>query len=72
MNQKEQINDLLKQEKSNLVEENKKLSENFENFKQLTSTKQKETDRKITELELEKSTLKADLNEKENLNCYSP
>ena len=68
LNQKEQLNELLKKEKSILAEENKKLSENFENFKQLTSTKQKETDRKITELELEKSALKADLNEKENQN----
>ncbi len=66
LNQTEQLNESLKQEKSNLVEENKILSENFENFKQLTSTKQKETDRKIIELELKKCTLRAELNEKVN------
>jgi hypothetical protein len=66
LNQTEQLNESLKQEKSKLVEENKILSENFENFKQLTSTKQKETDRKIIELELKKCTLRAELNEKVN------
>jgi chromosome segregation ATPase len=40
--------------------------ENFENFKQLTNTKQNETEQIVNELEKEKSILKASLNEKVN------
>jgi chromosome segregation ATPase len=66
LNQIEQLNELIKQEKSILAEENKKLNDDFGNYKQSTDTKQNKTERRINELEQEKSTLLACLKEKEN------
>ncbi len=66
LNQIEQLNELIKQEKSLLAEENKKLNDDFGNYKQSTDTKQNKTERRINELEQEKSTLLACLKEKEN------